>query len=454
MTVLRHTRSLCPRCLRPLDARYVFDGARTVHLEKTCPQHGEFRVPVWVEDGAGERFAHWQRDMVAVPPPRGTGARGCPLDCGLCPAHARRTCCALVEVTQRCNMRCPVCYASAGASTAADPDPAAVGGLLDSLMAAAGPANIQLSGGEPTVRDDVPDIIRLAHAKGFPFVQLNTNGLRLGQEPGYAQKLAEAGLNLVYLQWDGLRRSTFAALRGQPCRDAKEAALKACEDAGLTVVLVATVVRGVNDDELGDLLRKALDSGPHVRGLHLQPVASFGRHPWTQAEAPRLTLPELMHALEEQGRGLVRATDFRPPSSEHALCSFSALYQRTANTKGTGGTELTLLGAEKGCCGPRDGGDEHARARNFVARHWDGRALTPAPGAERRDGLDAFLAASNLRQRFTVSCMAFQDAYSLDLDRLRRCHVHMAREGGRLIPFCACNLTSAEGVAVHRQHGK
>ena len=455
MERVRRVRSLCPHCLRGIDGHYV-RRADGVHLEKTCPEHGDFSVPVWIDVPGGPDFAQWKNEPLplnltpspAPLPQRRPTAKGCPEDCGLCVGHGQLTCCALLEVTRRCNLRCPVCYAAAGEHAhSADPGLEEIRGLLTALRQQAGAANVQLSGGEPTVRDDLPHIIRTAHGLGFPFVQLNTNGLRLGQDAGYAAKLKAAGLNVVYLQWDGLRAGTFRTLRGADCRRVKEDALRHCAEAGLPVVLVMTLVRGVNDDEVGALLRLALNAGPLVRGLHVQPVAHFGRTPWQQegVNAPRLTLPEVMALLAEQSGGLVSMAHFQPPGSEHALCSFSALYERD----GAGGLHHVPGGSC--CCGqsrmPEDA-PAHL-ARDFVAKHWGiaekPSTDQPAPG----DGLDDFLARSSLRQRFTLSGMAFQDVYSVDVQRLRRCHIHIVSPGKGLIPFCARNLTSSAGTALH-----
>jgi uncharacterized radical SAM superfamily Fe-S cluster-containing enzyme len=441
--MVRRTRSLCPECLRAVDAQYVSDAdAQLVSLEKSCPTHGTFRTPAWVEKNDTPRFTAWQNGTPPRHPqsPSTACERGCPFDCGLCSEHAQQTCCALIEVTRRCDMNCPLCYASAG-GTSADPGIAEVADMLSTLRAHGGRANVQLSGGEPTVRDDLPDIIRLAHDSGFSFVQLNTNGLRLAREAGYARRLKHAGLDLVYLQWDGMRENTFRVLRGAPYLADKECAARTCIEAGLSVLLVATIVPGVNDDELGDVLRKALALGPQLRGLHVQPVASFGRYPWQGKEVPRLTLPELMHALETQSSGMVRVQDFHPPSSEHALCSFSALYQRT------GDNGLERIFSEQGCCSPHAGAQQ---ARDFVARHWGG-FTPPSEPQGQPDAFDAFLAASSLRQRFTISAMAFQDAYSLDLERVRRCHIHIVTRDKRLAPFCMYNMTSVSGVPLYRQ---
>ena len=159
---------------------------------------------------------------------------------------------------------------------------------------------MQLSGGEPTVRDDLPEIIRMAKARGFALIQCNTNGLRLGTEPGYAASLREAGLDSVYLQCDSADDTAHEILRGRDCLSEKLEAIRACGEAGIGVVLVATVAAGVNADRLWPLVEMGLRLGAHVRGVHFQPMSSFGRCPWRSDGAPRVTLPEIAAELERQ----------------------------------------------------------------------------------------------------------------------------------------------------------
>lgn len=448
--LLSQTQSLCPVCLRLVDASYIKEGD-TVYLRKRCPEHGMFQVPAWKEEKGAPEFLEWKKSprIPAYPAEPAVPARlGCPYDCGLCPEHAQHTCTGLVEVTMRCSLGCPVCYARAGSSSD-DPSLGHVQKQLDTLFRASGPCNVQLSGGEPTERDDLPDIIRMARAKGFALVQVNTNGLRLGTEQGYAARLRAAGLDSVYLQFDGVDDHVFRTLRGRDCLEVKKAALRACEEAGLGVVLVCTLARGVNDHQAGDLLRFALSQGEHVRGLHFQPVSSFGRFPWDMSEAPRITLPELMLALEKQSGGMVRASHFHAPSCEHPLCSFSAVYARAGHTlEGplgaaccSGGTGLAP--------GPRvlDNAETSRISRAFTAAHW---SSPRAEHASLNDDFSRFLARSGAQKRFTLSAMAFQDALSVDIERVRGCCIHVVSHDGRLIPFCLHNLTSFDNVPLYR----
>ncbi len=455
--IVRSAQSLCPVCLRRLDAAYVREGD-AVFLRKTCQEHGPFTVPVWRAPQAAPvpHFTAWSRPKAPSFPehPLTSVREGCPYDCGLCPEHGQHTCTGLVEVTMRCNMACPVCYADAGRADAApDPELDDIAARLDMLRHVSGPCNLQLSGGEPTVREDLPEIIGMARRRGFGLVQCNTNGLRLAREDGYAAALARAGLDSVYLQWDGAREESTAILRGRHCLDAKRRAVENCARAGLGVVLVATVVRGINDGELGELLRLALRLGPAVRGLHIQPAAFFGRYPWPLEKSPRLTLPEVMAALSQQAPELADAADFHPPGCEHELCSFSAVYRRTESEGKPG---LAPLDMPASCCPPSaipaSAAAGALASRRFTALHWKGMPPPPPTGDDVSrdvDGFDRFLARAGAAQRFTLSCMAFQDAMSLDLARVRGCCIHVARHDGRLIPFCLHNLTSEGGARLY-----
>jgi len=312
---------------------------------------------------------------------------------------------------------------------------------LVALRRSAGPCNLQLSGGEPTTRDDLPQIIAAARSQGFGLVQLNTNGLRLGSESGYAQQLVQAGLQSVFLQFDG-PDAACRVLRGRPLLAQKLAALDACAEAGLGVVLVPTLLRGVNDHALGDILRLAVERMPTVRGVHFQPASSFGRFPGRMDESQRLTLPEVLSLLVAQSGGLLRAEDFHPPCCEHERCSFSGSFAAQ------GGRLAPVSGG--GCCdGEPLTADEGARrAMGSVAGQWA--AATLPGGGHPRDDFERFLARQGPQTRLALSCMAFQDAWTLDLERVRGCCIHTLAPDGRLIPFCLYNLTASNGDPLYR----
>lgn len=465
---LHRTQSVCPVCLRRIDAAYVREGEAVV-FRKSCPQHGSFAVPVLRQTGGLPAFEDWQRPKTPSYPahPLTAAAQGCPFDCGLCPGHAQHTCSALLEVTLRCDMACPVCYAAAGGKDVPpDPDMATLIRQLDRLRQVSPGCNVQLSGGEPTLRDDLPDIIQAVRARGFGLVQVNSNGLRLGREPSWAARLREAGLDSVYLQWDAPDDAACAPLRGslpqgESLMARKSAAVRHCAAAGLGVVLVATLLPEANLPRLGDLLRQALRLGPAVRGLHLQPLSRFGRYPGDLLTAPRLPLFGVLEALCAQAPELVRPEHVHPPGCEHSLCSFSAVYARETAPDGTPALRL-LADAAPACCGPSsparpaaatltaplEAAEGARRSRQFVAAHWAGAEPASASVAA-ADDFSRFLARAGMERRFTLSCMAFQDALDFDVERVRGCCIHIMRPDGRLVPFCVQNLTAVDGSMLY-----
>ena len=433
------TSSVCPVCLARISAVKTVGEDGNIYLEKKCWEHGSFKTLIW--EGDLESYIGWAAgdSNTPVTPVRAREVeRGCPNDCGLCQNHERDGCCVLLELTNRCNLSCPVCFASAGEQTPHDLSVEEIGKQYDLLMEHGGPFNIQLSGGEPTMREDLDKIIALGKEKGFTFFQLNTNGIRLAREDSYAAHLAKAGVSVVFLQFDGLDDKIYQTLRGAALAETKLRAIENCKAAGLPVVLVPTVAPGVNDHALGDILRFALAHAPHVRGVHIQPISYFGR---CGLEAPekRLTIPAVLRRIEEQTEGLMKASDFGGGGAESPYCSFHASYLRKDD-----GSLKALPRRRSQCCCVRS-----SDARDFVSQQWSGKASC-CDGDSDTASLDAFL-QKTVENTFTVSGMVFQDAYNLDLDRLRRCYICEVDTQKGMIPFCAYNLTDINGKALYRR---
>ena len=449
---LSGTQSVCPECLKRIPAARVQKGEQ-VFLRKTCPEHGEYEVCIW--QGKPD-YQQWKNDQApSLPPVLATQAEnGCPFDCGLCPEHRQQTCCVLLEVTERCNLRCPVCFAGSSQDKKIDPEIAVIEDWYQMLLASGGPYNIQLSGGEPTLRDDLPEIIALGKEKGFDFFQVNTNGIRLATDEQYVGRLKEAGLNCVFLQFDGISDDVYTKLRGEPLLEVKKKVIEVCGKNEIGVVLVPTLTPGINDQQVGSILNFAIDHMPVVRGVHFQPIAYFGRYPVEPKNEDRITIPRVLQSIEEQTGGKMKASHFRPPGAEHACCSFHGDFVLMADG------ELKPLQQEGGscCCRKKPSIETAKRARQIVARQWSaGKAMgvKPEQPLSRNDAgnlasLDEFLARANL-YKLAVSGMAFQDAWTLDLERLRQCFIHVVSPEGRLIPFCAYNLTDRHGRALYRR---
>ena len=425
-TIIRETRSVCPVCLRNLPARLVREADGRILLEKSCPEHGDYRVPVW------QGRLDWESWLLGTPPLAADAGLRCPGSCGLCPEHEIGSCCVLLEVTERCNLRCRFCFARGGEG-AREPGLDELKDAIREIVRQCGSPLLQLSGGEPTLRDDLAELVRFAKEAGCSYVQLNTNGLRLAREPAYARRLAEAGLDIVFLQFDGTREEIYETLRGAPLLEVKKEAIRVCGEARIGVTLVPTVVRGVNDDDLGGIVSFACAHAPAVRGVHFQPVSYFGRYPGKPEEAERYTLDRLMADLGEQAG--IPLESFMPSRCDHPLCGFHASFLIEPQGALRPLSSIAHSAHSRGC--EKDN-------REYVARHWRRAPEEPRPAGLSSDGMDFDAFLYRLRhESMTLSAMAFQDAMNLNIERLHRCSLHVY-DRGRIKPFCAKYLTPME----------
>lgn len=431
--IILHTEALCPVCKRRLSAAYV-RGEQSTDLWRHCPEHGDFSIPVWRNYFD---FTAWVKNAPVL---REGENPACPFGCGLCADHKQGTCCVLLPITSRCNLNCRYCFA--------DPDGAAdkpFDEVKESLekLTVPGQTLVQLSGGEPTLRDDLPDIVAAAKDAGCSYVQLNSNGIRLAEDKALVEELARAGLSFVFLQFDSLEDAVYEDLRGRPLRTLKEQAIANCADYRIGVTLVPTLVPGVNTRELGGIIRFAVKHSPAVRGVHFQPVSYFGRSPLPPQLAPRYTLDELLRDIAEQSAGLVMADDFSPSCCDHPLCGlhgdFIVLPDGSLKAlKQYRNTEEASCSCEP-CC------DIGAAAKNraFVGRFWQRSRDDENCCCSEHEELDLTdmeqFAARVKSHGFTITAMAFQDAATLDIARLRQCSLHVFAEG-KHIPFCAYYL--------------
>lgn len=440
------TESLCPVCLKKISAKKIKCGDK-VYMEKSCPEHGSFRTLIWDGEPYMEK---WIRNKIPSYPenPKTKNEKGCPFDCGLCGEHRQHTCTALIEITERCNLNCKFCFASAG-KQAEDIDLDKIKFLYNSILKSSGTCNIQISGGEPTIREDLPEIIKMGSDLGFKFIQVNTNGIRLAEDIDFVRRLKLAGLNSVFLQFDGTEDSIYKNLRGRELLSCKIKAIENCSKYNIGVILVPTLVPGVNTDNIGSTIDFALERIPAVRGVHFQPVSYFGRFPSPPRDTDRITIPQVLRCIEEQTHGRVKKESFRPPGCENSFCSFhgSFLY------KGDG--ELQPVTSNKSsCCGKTERADIGAqKAKDFTARNWSGVKIQGKP-VKLSEGKamtwDDII--YNIRNfTFSISGMAFQDVWNFDIERLKDCCIHTVSPDGRLIPFCAYNVTDCCGNYLYRK---
>jgi 7,8-dihydro-6-hydroxymethylpterin dimethyltransferase len=266
---------------------------------------------------------------------------------------------------------------------------------------------------------------------------LNSNGIRLGEDRAYTRELARAGLSFVFMQFDGTEDIIYEKLRGRPLLEAKKEAIQACSDELLGVTLVPTIVPGINDHNLGEILNFGFSNSPAVRGVHFQPASYFGRHPQPAKNEDRMTLPELLRGIEQQTNGAVRIADLAPAACDHPRCGFHGDFVVLSDG-------LIRLAPEARSCGcSQHDRNAHIKNRNFVARRWKRAPADNGPACcNKADFGDMDIFLSRIKSHgFTITAMAFQDAHTLDMERLRQCSLHVYVEG-KLIPFCARYLTA------------
>ncbi|MFC2009107.1 radical SAM protein [Chloroflexota bacterium] len=435
------TRSLCPECRALVDAQILIREGK-VYLRKHCPEH-EWHEALISSDADWYLKSAPYNKPGSVPLKLATSVEnGCPYDCGLCPEHQQHTCLGLIEITTRCNLACPTCFADAGEGY--DLTLSQVETILDRFVETEGsPEVVQISGGEPTIHPQVVDIVAAAWARNISHVMLNTNGIRLAQEPDFVRQLAEYDPT-IYLQFDGLDDATYRLLRGCDLLDTKKRALDNLAEAGLYANLVATVVKGVNDGQLGDIVRFALEH-PAVLGICYQPVTFSGRHDNRLDPMDRVTVADVLSLLEAQTSGLFKASDFRPVPCPHPDCS-ACTYAWVDGDEVTPITRLLNVDDYLDYAVNRTVVDLSSELRPVLEALW---SMSSVLGGENAAsalscaacGVDlTALDPKNLNEGFfMIQVHAFMDEHNFDLKRLMKCCVHQLLPDGRAVPLCAYN---------------
>ena len=439
--------SICSHCLRRVDAKIVFQDD-SVWMLKRCPDHGAERV-LLADDVTYWRMAR-ERFLKPSEMPRRfqTPVRyGCPYDCGLCADHEQHSCLTLVELGDPCNLECPICYAGSGPAHTQWHSLETIRGMLDTIVDSEGePDIVQLSGGEPTLHPAFFEIVAEAKRRPIRHLMLNTNGVRIAMEDGFAERLASFAPGFeIYLQFDSLREGPLRELRGVDLREIRARALERLNALGLSTTLVVTVKKGTNDDELGSILAYALEQ-PCVRGVTFQPIQDAGRAQDFEASTHRLTLTEVRRRILEQS-DLFQEEDLLP-----VPCHPDAIAMGYARKTADGALPLTrfvdpelLLNA---------GGNTIRYEADGVLHQRLFEALSTAHGPESSAAslasllcclpqveLPADLPTIGYENVFRVIVMQFLDAHSFDVRSVKKSCVHIVHpEDGRVIPFDTYNL--------------
>jgi hypothetical protein len=446
--VLADTTALCPTCLRLLPAQTIERDGK-VFLRRDCEQHGPVDTLV-LSDAS---WWHWSRRFVRpgrAPAHHATeSVHGCPYDCGFCPEHRQHACVTVFEITEACNLACPACFAGDAHVVHRTLDE--VRGMADGLLRAEGGTAdvVMLSGGEPTLHPQFLEIADLVRALPIAYAVVNTNGVRIARDPGLAAAI-EAREMLVYLQFDGFDRNTYQALRGRDDLLAvKLAALERLAAVGARVVLVATVVKGINDHEIGEVVRFGAEH-PAVRAVSLQP--QFGEGRFVRFDpADRITLTDVIDAIDASS-GLFTRDDFVPIPCCDPMCT-AATYAWVHDGQVTPVTQLVpvedYLDYVENTSMPNL--SDAFRADVDEMRETLLRLYSKGSPAGSSRQTEAFVCACDPLfaefdridgipgEVFAVTIEGFMDRYVFDASRVQSCCIQEALPDGRIIPFCAYN---------------
>ncbi len=302
------TRSICPECRKVIDGQILLRDNK-VYMRKRCPDHGQFEALVYGDAQAYTTATKFNKPG-AIPLHFATEVeRGCPHDCGLCPDHQQHACVGIIEVNSTCNMDCPLCFANAGAGFNLTLEE--VEHILDQFVAAEGLAEVvQFSGGEPTIHPQIVPMLRAAVARNIRHIMINTNGRRIANDDKFLAELADIR-PAIYFQFDGFEENSYRTIRGEAdLLPEKLRALDRLAEIKCPVILVPAIVRGVNEHEVGKIVKFAMDH-PATFGVNFQPAFHAGRF---MAHDPmqRLTNPDLIKLVAAQTEGMFLEDDFIP----------------------------------------------------------------------------------------------------------------------------------------------
>ncbi len=491
-------QTLCPECCKVIPG-LQFEEDGKVMMEKTCPEHGQFTDCIFSDARLYLKMEEWEfGDMPGIANPINNqgAASKCPDDCGMCSLHTSHAALANVDLTNRCNMTCPVCFANANAAGYLyEPSFEQIRGMLQTLrdMRPVDSRVVQFSGGEPTIHPQFVEILALAKEMGFTHIQAATNGLLFADSLEFTQRCKDAGLSTIYLQFDGVTDDIYLRTRGEPLHEKKMKVIENCRQARIKIVFVPTVVKGINDHQLGDILRVAINNVDTVSGISFQPVSFTGRISRKELEEKRFTQADLAHALAKQTGFVDPYNDWFPLSSVTPFSKLiAAVEQRgvptiSAHPHCSSGTYMFVDEKSRKAIPVTQFVDYPAMIQDIeklaqkvdkswikskyyhgvsawasLKKHFHQELAPPGLTFEKflntiqgmtnkklgREGMDGTFTYRTL----LVAAMHFMDHYNFDVERVKRCVIHYAAPDGKLYPFCTYNSGPTYREKIEKQY--
>jgi 7,8-dihydro-6-hydroxymethylpterin dimethyltransferase len=441
------TNSICSTCLRKVEAKVVIQDER-VYLQKWCPQHKLQRVLIST-DAEYYKLSRQALKPGQMPLKFNTPIRyGCPYDCGLCPDHEQHSCLTLVEITDQCNLTCPVCYSESSPHRPSHRSLEQIAFMLDCVVRNEGqPDVVQISGGEPTIHPDFFAVLDMAKSRPIKHLMINTNGVKIAADPQFARRLKDylPGFE-VYLQWDSLRSDPLRVLRGEDLSQVRKLALERLNENNISTTLVVTLKKGLNDGEIGELIDFALRQRC-VRGITFQPIQIAGRLEDFNPETDRLTLGEIRQMILRQSSVFKPADVIPVPCHPDCLAMAYALKLdgQVMPLTGLVDPKVLLHGEGNTIVYERD---PALRAELFKL------FSTAASPQSTQLSLRQLLcclpqvaapAAITYDNIFRIIIMQFLDAWNFDVRSVKKTCVHIVHTDGRIIPFDTFNLFYRHG---------
>ena len=450
------TTSLCETCLSPVPAKILIDGDN-VYYQKRCREHGVQKSLVSTD---AEYFRRTKDYLKPGDRPLSLQAKtdyGCPLDCGLCADHEQHSCLALIEINQACNLSCPVCFAESSTSKTGQRSLAEVETMLDTLVESEGePDLLQISGGEPTIHPEFFEILEAAQRRPIRHIMINTNGIRIAKDAEFSERLASYGPGLeIYLQFDSLKRSALMNLRGADLRKIRLDALARLEALNLSTTLVVTVKAGVNDGEVGEIIRFAL-TYKCVRGVTFQPVQDAGRNDGFDKKANRVLLTDIRRSIAADS-GVFSAADMVPlPCSPENICIGYGLRNGDQVAPITSMFPPEVLSATM----PNTVTFENYPALRKSVFDLLSLSTTAADASDKLASVLCCLPQAqvpetlNYEDTFRVVIVQFMDKYNFCVGGVKRSCIHFVEPDGKIYPFDTFNLFYRDRAVVERLRGK
>jgi len=435
------TLSLCPECLKRIDAKIVFENGN-VYMLKRCPEHGNSKVLIADDIEYYKNIRNYNKTS-EIPYKFNTKTDyGCPYDCGLCPDHEQHSCLTVLEVTDRCNLTCPTCYAGSSPTYGRHRTLEEVKTMLDTIVRnEKEPDVVQISGGEPTIHPQFFEILDYAKSLPIRHIMVNTNGIKIAKDKEFAKRLKTYTPDFeIYLQFDSFDDSVLQQMRGAKLSEIRKQALANLNELNLSTTLVVTLQKGLNDHEMGDIIQYALQQ-KCVRGVTFQPTQIAGRLDNFNPETDRLTLTEVRRSILEQAP-VFNSDDLIPvPCNPDALVMGYALkldnevfpLTRYVNPADLLDNSKNTIVYEQ---------DEHLHGK-MIELFSTGNSVDVAEENLKSimcclPGIDApNLGYDNL---FRIIIMQFIDAYNFDVRAIKKSCVHIIDKDNKIIPFETMNL--------------